>query len=355
MIFAGDAAHLVPIFGVRGLNSGMEDAETLAWQLAAVLRGGADSSLLAAYSAERHAAWRQNVENAGKSTLIMSPGTRGHRHTRDAVLALSGEQPQFSHLLNPRQSSATHTHGSPLTWPAAADLPGVRPGEPIEDRRVWRCVAGTPPQETSLHAVRGHGFGVLVTGAGPEWTAEALAATRRLADELAPEPVTAVIVPTGGGAAFAGEDTTAQAVDVAVLDDPAAELAEAWGVEAGELLVVRPDGQLLARSRELSVLDRVAAHVRAGTAPERAEGEVTSDPLQLPAAAPGDQVERERVWLALSEGIDRAADGAAADAAEVAESGSGPEAFLTRLAMMLGDRVGADEFARCVDVAARVR
>ncbi len=33
VLFAGDAAHLVPIFGVRGLNSGMEDAETLVWQL----------------------------------------------------------------------------------------------------------------------------------------------------------------------------------------------------------------------------------------------------------------------------------------------------------------------------------
>ena len=32
-LFAGDAAHLVPIFGVRGLNSGMEDAETLVWML----------------------------------------------------------------------------------------------------------------------------------------------------------------------------------------------------------------------------------------------------------------------------------------------------------------------------------
>ena len=46
VLFAGDAAHLVPIFGVRGLNSGMEDAETLAWMLAAVVNGAADSALL---------------------------------------------------------------------------------------------------------------------------------------------------------------------------------------------------------------------------------------------------------------------------------------------------------------------
>ncbi len=30
VVFAGDAAHMVPIFGVRGLNSGLADADTLA-------------------------------------------------------------------------------------------------------------------------------------------------------------------------------------------------------------------------------------------------------------------------------------------------------------------------------------
>ena len=47
VLFAGDAAHLVPIFGVRGLNSGMEDAETLVWQLAAVINGSADPAICA--------------------------------------------------------------------------------------------------------------------------------------------------------------------------------------------------------------------------------------------------------------------------------------------------------------------
>ena len=39
VLFAGDAAHLVPIFGVRGLNSGFDDADNLAWKLALVARG----------------------------------------------------------------------------------------------------------------------------------------------------------------------------------------------------------------------------------------------------------------------------------------------------------------------------
>ncbi|MFD2498385.1 FAD-dependent monooxygenase [Rhizorhabdus histidinilytica] len=39
VMLAGDAAHLVPIFGVRGLNSGIDDAHNLAWKLALVAAG----------------------------------------------------------------------------------------------------------------------------------------------------------------------------------------------------------------------------------------------------------------------------------------------------------------------------
>ena len=80
---------------MRGLNSGMEDAETLAWMLAAVVNGAgppAAGDLLD----ERHRAWQQNVANAGKSTLIRT-GSHGHRTTRDALLALATERREFSH------------------------------------------------------------------------------------------------------------------------------------------------------------------------------------------------------------------------------------------------------------------
>lgn len=98
----------------------MEDAETLVWQLAAVINGAADSTILDAYSKERRSAWQQNVDNAGKSTLIMSPGSHGYRTTRDAVLEIATKRSEFAHLINPRQSSATHARLSPLTWPTAA-------------------------------------------------------------------------------------------------------------------------------------------------------------------------------------------------------------------------------------------
>ena len=76
MLFAGDAAHLVPIFGVRGLNSGIDDAHNLGWKLAMVARGEAPRPLLDSYSHERRRATRENHEQATKSTWFMSPPTR---------------------------------------------------------------------------------------------------------------------------------------------------------------------------------------------------------------------------------------------------------------------------------------
>ena len=37
VLFIGDSAHIVPIFGVRGLNNGFADAVNAAWKLAYVL------------------------------------------------------------------------------------------------------------------------------------------------------------------------------------------------------------------------------------------------------------------------------------------------------------------------------
>lgn len=36
-LFAGDAAHLLPIFGVRGANTAFQDAQSLAWRLAFIV------------------------------------------------------------------------------------------------------------------------------------------------------------------------------------------------------------------------------------------------------------------------------------------------------------------------------
>ena len=89
VVFAGDAAHLLPIFGVRGANTGFQDGQSAGWHLAWVVKGLVSESFMANYSRERVGAAREIIEESGKSTRFMTPPTRGFRLLRDAVLSLS--------------------------------------------------------------------------------------------------------------------------------------------------------------------------------------------------------------------------------------------------------------------------
>lgn len=111
VIFAGDAAHMLPIFGVRGANTGFQDAQGLGWRLALVAKGAASAALLQSYSSERVGAAREIVEEAGKSTRFMAPPSRGFRLLRDAVLSLSLSQPFVGPLYHWR-TSRPHEYGS---------------------------------------------------------------------------------------------------------------------------------------------------------------------------------------------------------------------------------------------------
>jgi 3-(3-hydroxy-phenyl)propionate hydroxylase len=121
VFFIGDAAHIVPIFGVRGLNNGLADAENLGWKLAAVLNGEADERLLDSYSPERRGATLDVFANATKSTRFMTPPTRGWRLAREAALSLSLKHEFPRDLANPRQMQPYTYSESPLTPYAGRD------------------------------------------------------------------------------------------------------------------------------------------------------------------------------------------------------------------------------------------
>ena len=114
VMFAGDAAHLVPIFGVRGLNSGLDDAGNLAWKLARVVRGDSPHTLLDSYSAERVHAARENIAYGAKSTEFMAPPNFAYRLMREATLRLAEGDAQVRSLINPRQSTPIAYVGSSL-------------------------------------------------------------------------------------------------------------------------------------------------------------------------------------------------------------------------------------------------
>ena len=139
VLFTGDAAHLLPIFGVRGANTGFQDAQSLGWHLALVANGTADRSLLDNYSRERVGAAREIIDEAGKSTRFMVPPSTGFRLLRDAVLSLSLSQEfvrPLYHWRTSRPHAYTHSQlNSPCDDNALFDA-GLGQGEPPQNVRL---------------------------------------------------------------------------------------------------------------------------------------------------------------------------------------------------------------------------
>lgn len=89
VFFMGDAAKVVSPFGARGGNTGVADADNLAWKLAAVVRGRAAPALLDSYHEERHEAARQNVLVTNRTARFLRPADGVERLFRDAALGLA--------------------------------------------------------------------------------------------------------------------------------------------------------------------------------------------------------------------------------------------------------------------------
>ncbi|WP_133646238.1 FAD-dependent oxidoreductase [Paraburkholderia flava] len=100
VLFAGDAAHGVSPFGARGANSGVQDADNLAWKLALVATGRAPDALLDTYAMEREYAADENIRHSTHSTDFITPKSAASRVFRDAVLTLARDHAFARQLVN---------------------------------------------------------------------------------------------------------------------------------------------------------------------------------------------------------------------------------------------------------------
>jgi 3-(3-hydroxy-phenyl)propionate hydroxylase len=224
VLFAGDAAHLVPIFGVRGLNSGLDDAGNLAWKLALVLQGVAGDGLLDSYSSERVQATRENIAFGAKSTEFMAPPHHGFALMREAALRLALVSPGVRSLINPRQSSPVEYVNSPLNQPesGASFAGGARAGMPAPEARV-RTLQGLG----HLTALFGSRFTALYFSNHPRLPAHVQSAALHL-----------VRVAADGSA------------DAGTLIDESGQAWRRYDALEGTLYLIRPDGYVMGRWRE---------------------------------------------------------------------------------------------------------
>ena len=183
VLFAGDAAHQVSPFGARGANSGLQDADNLAWKLKLVQEGRAPEALLDSYDDERILGADENILNSTRSTDFITPKSETSRLFRDAVLDLAERYPFARPLVNSGRLSVPCTYdGSPLNGPDA--LPGgparTRPGSPCPD---------APLAGGYLLRRLGGGFTLLTVNAeAPETLEEDGVAATRLALTSADDP-----------------------------------------------------------------------------------------------------------------------------------------------------------------------
>ena len=139
VIFAGDAAHQVSPFGARGANSGLEDAENVAWKLDRVLRGLSPETLLESYHIERSAAADENIRESTRSTDFMAPVSQQEARLRKAVLALARETEFGKRMVNGGRLSVPSVYETPLSTPDCdAWRGGPRPGTSMPDAPIGR-------------------------------------------------------------------------------------------------------------------------------------------------------------------------------------------------------------------------
>ncbi len=136
VIFIGDSAHIVPIFGVRGLNNGLADAHNAAWKLAYVIKGHAKPALLDSYTPERRGATLDVFAHATKSTRFMTPHTRGWRLVRQAALSLAVKHAFTRGFANPRQMLPYTYAQSPITVPDTTSAAGPPAGSAAPNAKL---------------------------------------------------------------------------------------------------------------------------------------------------------------------------------------------------------------------------
>jgi 3-(3-hydroxy-phenyl)propionate hydroxylase len=252
ILFAGDSAHCVSPFGARGANSGVQDADNLAWKLKLVLTGKAPDALLDSYGDEREQAADENILNSTRSTDFITPKSNVSRTFRDAVLLLSKEYPFARRIVNSgRLSLPTTYRGSPLNSADTDSFAGAMvPGAPCTDAPI--TIQGNPRWLLSL---LGNEFSGLYFSGEDGVSSKALEELNCLLHMDI--PVRPIIVASPGM-------PVPKAGGLTVIEDTQGLMKERFDATPGTFYLLRPDQHVCARWRALDA-EKIRAAVSKAT------------------------------------------------------------------------------------------
>ncbi|MBK0394455.1 FAD-dependent monooxygenase [Ramlibacter algicola] len=236
LFFMGDSAKVVCPFGARGGNTGVADADNLAWKLAAVLQGRAPACLLDSYHEERHEAARQNVLVTNRTARFLRPADGAERVFRTAALTLARQFPFARQLVNTGRMAVANTY-------TASSVCGGTGGTSVQNVRL-QWPDGSAGTVNDLLAWAGGDLLLLVFGdPGPT----GIARLRALAAE-APLRVVQVVAP--GQAAAAVEHVR----------DPQGHVQGACHVFGHAWALLRPDAYVAATGEAIDagVIDAIS-------------------------------------------------------------------------------------------------
>ena len=225
VFLAGDAAHEMPPTGGFGLNTGVQDAQNLAWKLAAVLRGEAGDALLDTYDAERRPVGVAVTHSSLLNALSMGRTARQDK----AVLPRKEFLNEIGLVFGARYRSAAVVpdgEAEPAQDQVEHYLPSAAPG--CRAPHVWLARAGKPLSTLDL---LGRDFVLLTAPRGAPW--------REAAARLPAPRIASIVI---------GDD----------LREQDASWLAAYGLEEDGAVLVRPDGHVAWRSRS-GVADPLAA------------------------------------------------------------------------------------------------
>jgi 3-(3-hydroxy-phenyl)propionate hydroxylase len=229
----GDSAKVVSPFGARGGNTGVADADNLAWKLAAVLRGKADAALLQSYQDERLEAAQQNVCVTNRTARFLRPADGSERLFRQAAIGLAKQYPFARSLINTGRMAVANPYSQSSACTYAT---GSAAGQSVQNV-PFQWADGTAGQVNDLLNWAQGDLLVLVFG---DLAPAALQRLRRLCLDA---PVRSVQVLGSDGA-------PAQALEH--VRDPKGHLQGACHVFGHAWALVRPDGYLAATGETIN-------------------------------------------------------------------------------------------------------
>jgi 2-polyprenyl-6-methoxyphenol hydroxylase-like FAD-dependent oxidoreductase len=135
ILLAGDAAHMFFPAGGQGVNVGIQDAQNLAWKLAAVINGWASEDLLNTYEIERRPVAQAVMKNTQAQMAVFAPETVEQLALRDyfsEALAF----PEVNKMWATRIAGFDFAYSATVEEPAHAGLGRLVPDLKLTDQTV---------------------------------------------------------------------------------------------------------------------------------------------------------------------------------------------------------------------------